>query len=156
MEGSRSPLVCGCGKSVPGAGLSQDAAGDASGAKSRRVETGPTLALNVLTAASWAFLPPLPLPSSPAPGHDPAGLSVSRNTWPFPELRRLNSCSPPRLPTAAVPSAWLFTGQQHSPFISRQFSFKTLARLLGRTFPEERTGQLRVRGIAITHSVGGH
>ena len=55
---------------------------------------GPTLALNVLTAASWAFLPPLPLPSSPAPGHDPAGLSVSRNTWPFPELRRLNSCSP--------------------------------------------------------------
>ena len=33
-------------------------------------------------------------PSSPAPGHDPAGLSFSRNTWPFPELRRLNSCSP--------------------------------------------------------------
>ena len=89
-----APSGCGCGKSVPGAGLSQDAAGDASGAKSRRVETGPTLALNVLTAASWAFLPPLPLPSSPAPGHDPAGLSVSRNTWPFPELRRLNSCSP--------------------------------------------------------------
>ena len=119
VEGSRSPLVCGCGKSVPGAGLSQDAAGDASGAKSRRVETGRTLALNVLTAASWAFLPPLPLPSSPAPGHDPAGLSVSRNTWPFPELRRLNSCSPPRLPTAAVPSAWLFTGQPHSPLLSR-------------------------------------
>ena len=32
-------LRCGCGKSVPGAGLSQDAAGDAGGAKSRRAET---------------------------------------------------------------------------------------------------------------------
>ena len=61
----------------------------------------------------------LGLPSSPVPGHDPAGLSFSRNTWPFPELRRLNSCSPPHLPTAAVPSAWLFTGQPHSPLLSR-------------------------------------
>ena len=34
-----APSGCGCGKSVPGAGLSQDAARDASGAKSRRVET---------------------------------------------------------------------------------------------------------------------
>ena len=35
-----------------------------------------------------------PGPSSPAPGHDPAGLSFSGITWPFPELRGLNSCSP--------------------------------------------------------------
>lgn len=34
-----APAGCGCGKSVPGAGLSQDAAGDAGGAKSRRAET---------------------------------------------------------------------------------------------------------------------
>ena len=74
-----APSGCGCGKSVPGAGLSQDAAGDASGAKSRRVETGPTLALNVLTEASWAFLPPLPLAMTPQDSPFPGtpGLSQS-------------------------------------------------------------------------------
>ena len=34
-----APAGCGCGKSVPGTGLSQDAAGDVRGAKSRREET---------------------------------------------------------------------------------------------------------------------
>ena len=61
----------------------------------------------------------LGFPSSPDPGHDLSGTLLFPEHLAFPGAQEAEFLQPARLPTAAVPSAWLFTGQPHSPLLSR-------------------------------------